>query len=143
MAFSSMLVAIDIHDHDHAKSALEAAAALSAGGAKVHILYVRYFLPVNYEGAITVDFDTQEITEAQRQVDEWKAEFGLTHATFASHRGRVRDEVLDEAQRVGADLIIIGSHQPSLSSRVLGSNAAAIVRNSPISVLIARQKNIG
>ncbi|EQB12106.1 hypothetical protein L288_02930 [Sphingobium quisquiliarum P25] len=139
MAFSSILVAIDINDHDHARSALEAARALSVSGAKVHILYVRYFLPVNYEGMITVDFDTQEIGEAQRLIDQWKVEFGLEKATFVSRRGRVRDEVLDEAQHIGADLIVIGSHQPSLSSRVLGSNAAAIVRNSPISVLIARQ----
>ena len=141
MPFSKILVAIDINDPDHARTALEAARSLIApgtAGAKVHIFYVRHFLPVSYEGMITVDFDTQEIGEAQRVVDEWRARYDLADATFASRRGRVRDEVLDEAAHIGADLIIIGSHQPTLASRVLGSNAAAIVRNSPVSVLIAR-----
>lgn len=142
MAFSRILVAVDIDDAKHAAAALEAARALKAtqaGAGKVHILYVRHHLPVTYEGLLTSDFDTQEIEEARRLISDWKAEFGLADASFTTRRGRVRDEVLDEAGHIGADLIIIGSHQPSLSSRVLGSNAAAIVRNSPVSVLIARR----
>ena len=43
-----------------------------------------------------------------------------------------------EARQRNVDLIIIGSHQPSLSSRYLGSNANAITRDAKISVLIVR-----
>jgi len=141
MSYSSILVAIDINDANHARSALKAARFIKkggSGGTKVHIFYVRYFLPHNYEGVITSDFDSQERTEALNLIAEWQSEFGLEDATVATHRGRVRDQVLDEAAQIGADLIIIGSRQPSLSSRLLGSNAAAIARNSPVSVLIAR-----
>ena len=141
MPFSRILVAVDIDDAEHAAAALTAAKALQAaqqGAGQVHILYVRHHLPVSYEGLLTSDFDTQEIEEARRLVGEWKEKFGLTDATFVSRRGRVRDQVMDEAEHMNADIIIIGSHQPSLGSRVFGSNAAAIVRNSPVSVLIAR-----
>ena len=138
MPFSRILVAIDINDAPPAAAALHAAAALQPASSQVHILYVRHHLPISYEGLLTSDFDTQEVEEARRLIDEWKRRSGLPDATFVSRRGRVRDEVLEEAAHIGADLIIIGSHQPSLTSRVLESNASAIVRNSPVSVLVAR-----
>ena len=47
-------------------------------------------------------------------------------------------EVLAEAKAVGADRIIVGAHQPNAVSRLLGSNAERLVRESPVSVLIAR-----
>nr|WP_065846130.1 universal stress protein [Sphingobium sp. Ndbn-10] len=143
MTFATILVAIDINDPEHSRSALEAARSLKASQAaatKIHILYVRYYLPVRYAELLSGDFDTQEIEEARRRIHDWKIEYGLEDANFVTRRGAVRDEVFEEARRSGADLIIIGSHQPSLSSRMLGSNASAIVRNSPISVLIAREK---
>lgn len=143
MTFSKILVAIDIDEPDHAFAALEASRTLNVAqnrAGKIEIIYVRHHLPTSYDELLTTDFDVQEIEAARQRVAEWTARFELDGATFSSRRGRVRDEVLDEAAQIGADLIIIGSHQPSLSSRVLGSNAVAIVRNSPISVLIARQK---
>lgn len=52
--------------------------------------------------------------------------------------GSVAREVLAEAEAGGADLIIVGSHQPSAVSRLLGSNAERIVREAGVSVLVAR-----
>ena len=43
-----------------------------------------------------------------------------------------------EARAIEAGLIIVGAHQPSAVSRLLGSNAERLVRESPVSVLIAR-----
>lgn len=43
-----------------------------------------------------------------------------------------------EARAIGADLIIVGAHQPNAVPRLLGSNAERLVRESPVSVLIAR-----
>ena len=37
-----------------------------------------------------------------------------------------------------ADLVVIGSHQPSLTSKLLGSNASAIIHQSPVSILVVR-----
>ncbi|WOJ88161.1 universal stress protein [Methylocapsa polymorpha] len=52
--------------------------------------------------------------------------------------GVVYDEVLREAEDWGADLIIVGSHNPSMSTYLLGSNAQKIVRHANCSVLVAR-----
>ena len=52
--------------------------------------------------------------------------------------GSVYAEVLDEAGRIGADLVVVGSHRPSMATYLLGSNAATIVRHARCSVLVVR-----
>ncbi len=53
--------------------------------------------------------------------------------------GSVYTEVIDEAKAWGADLIVISSHRPSMSTYFLGSNAAQIVRHAMCSVLVLRE----
>jgi nucleotide-binding universal stress UspA family protein len=53
--------------------------------------------------------------------------------------GAVYPEVLAEAEEWGADLIVIGSHRPTMATYLLGSNAKTIVRHAKCSVLVVRQ----
>lgn len=53
--------------------------------------------------------------------------------------GRPKDVVLDEAERWGADLIVLGSHGRGIIRRLfLGSVSLAVVLNAPCSVEIVR-----
>lgn len=52
--------------------------------------------------------------------------------------GSPRDKVLSEAEKIGADLIVVGSRRPNIATHLLGSNASAIVSNAPISIFIVR-----
>ncbi len=52
--------------------------------------------------------------------------------------GSIYSEVLDEAATWGADLIVVGSHRPSMATYLLGSNATTIVRHAKASVLVVR-----
>ena len=52
--------------------------------------------------------------------------------------GAIYSEVLAEAEAWGADLIVVGSHRPSMSTYLLGSNANTIVRHAKCAVLVAR-----
>ncbi|MCC2654076.1 MAG: universal stress protein UspA, partial [Microvirga sp.] len=47
-------------------------------------------------------------------------------------------EVLDEAEQTGADLVVVGSHRPTMATYLLGSNASTIVRHAKCSVLVVR-----
>ena len=53
--------------------------------------------------------------------------------------GGVYAEVLEEADKIAADLIVVGSHRPKMSTYLLGSNAASIVRHAHCSVLVIRK----
>lgn len=52
--------------------------------------------------------------------------------------GSAKDEILDYAQEINADLIVVGSHRPSTSTYLLGSTASAIVRHAKTSVFVIR-----
>ena len=52
--------------------------------------------------------------------------------------GSIYTEVLDEADKTGTDLVVIGSHRPTMATFLLGSNASTIVRHAKCSVLVVR-----
>ncbi len=52
--------------------------------------------------------------------------------------GKPKDIILKMAKSLKADLIVISSHQPSISRYFIGSNAAAVIQNANISVLVIR-----
>jgi len=141
MSYETLLVAIDVNDPDNAKAALRGVRDLIGGdlaASKVIILYVRHYLPTRYAEMLSSDFDLREREEAEILIREWAVYQGLDRIEIVTRRGRVRDEVIGEAKKRGADVIVIGSHQPTITTRLLGSNASAIIRDSPISVLVVR-----
>lgn len=52
--------------------------------------------------------------------------------------GSVKDEILATAEEINADIILLGSRRPSMSTYLLGSNAASVVRYAKTSVLAVR-----
>ncbi len=144
MSFQNILVPVDINDPINAERALEQARFIAeSGGGSVHLLHVRLHLPKTYAGFLPSGFDADERRECMAKLEKWKAQLGLPDDRITStlRRGPVSSEILDEARQRQADLIIIGSHLPSLSSRLLGSNASAIIRDATISVLIIRAED--
>lgn len=142
MAYATIIAAVDVNSPDLARAAIAGAAEIAGAHGTVHILYVRYYLPTRYSELLATDFDEQEEKSALVHLQAWADEAGLDpeRTRLFTRRGRVRDEVLIEAERRRADLIVLGSHQPSFSSRLLGSNASAIVHQSPVSVLVVRSQ---
>lgn len=52
--------------------------------------------------------------------------------------GNAYEEVLDAASKSGADLVMVGAHRPDFADRIIGPNAARIVRHAKVSVLVVR-----
>lgn len=52
--------------------------------------------------------------------------------------GTIYKSIIDVAEDVGTELIIVGSHRPELKDYLLGPNAARVVRHSFKSVLVVR-----
>ncbi|GAB4524384.1 MAG: universal stress protein [Roseibium sp.] len=55
--------------------------------------------------------------------------------------GSIYEEILEVADKTGADLIVVGAHHPHLSEYLLGPNAARVVRHSKASVYVVRDKD--
>ena len=63
--------------------------------------------------------------------------------TIGAHQvvgqGSVYHVILEVAEKIGADLIIMAAHRPALSDYLLGPNAARVVRHANCSVLVVRK----
>jgi nucleotide-binding universal stress UspA family protein len=52
--------------------------------------------------------------------------------------GTIYQEILDGAESIAADLIVMGSHRPNMRDYLLGPNSARVVRHASASVLVVR-----
>lgn len=140
--FKSILVPVDLAEMDVVKPALEKAIALSAlTGGSLHLVYVRSILPVTFMEYVPPSFDEEQQAECEKKMAEVVANLPVidkSKVTTAVRMGAVYNEVLSEAEKQACDLIVVGSHHPSMATYLLGSNAATIVRHAPCSVLVVR-----
>jgi len=60
------------------------------------------------------------------------------HVSWAARQGGIYHEVLEQAQEINADLIVMSSHRPAMRTYFLGSNAGHVVRYAKCSVLVVR-----
>jgi len=139
--FKMILVPIDLGEVETAQPAIDKAVELagSAGGS-LRLIYVRAIVPVTYMEFMPPAFDQEQQGEAEAKLAEVAAGVDLPSDRVSAvvRLGSVYNEVLDEAETTGADLIVIGSHRPTMATYLLGSNAATIVRHAKCSVLVGR-----
>lgn len=139
----TILVPVDFQEPS--SRALAYAVALAARvGARVIALHA-YELPIVGfpDGAmvITADVATRIINAAQKGLDDLVAKIGRPDVPLSAvlEQADARDAVLAVATRVGADLIVMGTHgRRGLTRALLGSVTESIVRTSPIPVLTLR-----
>ena len=139
--FKTILVPVDILDVDTARPALARATALAeVSGGTVRLVHVRSLVPLTYMEFVPSTLDEEQQRDAEDRLAKLAATVELPAERVSSvvRLGSVYAEVLDEAERTGADLVVVGSHRPSMATYLLGSNAATIVRHATCSVLVVR-----
>lgn len=139
--FKTILVPVDLADVAASRPALKQARALAAmTGARVSLVYVSSILPISYLEYVPRGAQHEEHKRYEAQIGQMADAMELPpdRVTSSVRAGSVYREVLDEAKSVEADLIVVGSHRPTMATYLLGSNAAAIVRHAPCSVLVVR-----
>jgi nucleotide-binding universal stress UspA family protein len=139
--FKTILVPIDLAEPETAEPALVQAVELAQGsGGTVRLVSVRSLVPVTYMEFVPATFDTEQQEELEAKLAEIAARLDLPAERVSTkvRLGSVCNEVLDEADATGADLVVVGSHRPTMATYLLGSNAATIVRHAKCSVLVVR-----
>jgi nucleotide-binding universal stress UspA family protein len=139
--FRTILVPVDVTDVETAKPAIDRAVALSgASGGTIRLIYVRSILPVTYMEFVPPHVDEEQQRACEAKLAAVAAGVPLPEERVSSvvRLGSVYNEVLDEAEKTGADLIVVGSHRPTMATYLLGSNASTIVRHAACSVLVVR-----
>jgi universal stress protein G len=139
--FKSILVPIDLADTDLAKPAITTAVSLSQpSNATIRLLNVLQMTPVMLAEYVPADFDVQHRQSAEQSLAIVAREVGIEPSRISSvvRQGGIYHEILEEAQAINADLIVMSSHRPAMKTYFLGSNAGHVVRYAKCSVLVVR-----
>ncbi len=141
--YKKILVAVDISEADVTQLALEAAVALAKveRDAQLRLINVQPLVPVAFIDYIPPNFDEEmrEATEKDLTALRAKISYPAERVSSIVRFGAVYPEVLAEADEWGADLVVVGSHRPTMATYLLGSNAKTIVRHAKCSVLVVRK----
>jgi nucleotide-binding universal stress UspA family protein len=139
--FKTILVPIDVWQTEAAGVALELARDLAnIRGGKLVLLNVVARLPGYIAAQVPPGIHEKAKSDAVIGLKGLASKHGLADtAEVVVREGYVPREILDCAKKIGADAIVIASHDPGLSDFLLGSVAARVVRHAHCSVLVARK----
>jgi nucleotide-binding universal stress UspA family protein len=139
--FKTILVPVDLAEVEAAKPAIDNAVELAQGSeGTLRLVYVRPVVPVTYMEFMPPAFEEEQQAEAEKTLAELASTVTLPAERVSAvvRFGSIYNEVLDEAEKTGADLVVVGSHRPTMATFLLGSNASTIVRHARCSVLVIR-----
>jgi nucleotide-binding universal stress UspA family protein len=140
--YRRILVPIDLADVELAKPAIASALMMAKeADAAVRLVNVLAVTPVTLAEYVPPDFEAQQRAAAQEAIAIVASETGLPPDRISTivRQGNVDREILDEAEAMMADLIVMSSHRTGLRTYFLGSNAGHVVRYAACSVLVVRQ----
>ena len=141
--YRRILVPIDLSDVELAKPAISAALVMAKeSNGSVRLVNVLPVTPVMLAEYVPPDFEAQQRVSAEEAIAIVAKETGLApdKMSTAVLQGNVDREILDEAKRMHADLIVMSSHRTGVRTYFLGSNAGHVVRYAACSVLVVRQQ---
>lgn len=140
--YKDILFPVDLDENSSWKIALPSAVEYAkAFGSKLHVLTV---IP-NFGMSIVSQYfpkDTDEkvikgVTDALHQFTKKNIPQGISVQHIVA-QGTVYEAIIDTANKIDADLIVMAAHRPELKDYLLGPNAARVVRHSDRSVLVVR-----
>jgi universal stress protein G len=144
--YKQILVPVDLSDPELAKPALATAVMLvTQSGGSVRLINIMPLTPVMLAEYVPADFEAQQRKSAEEALAIVAKETGLDPARVSSEvrQGGVYQEILEEANAMKADLIVMTSHRPqrpAVRTYFLGSNAGHVVRYAKCSVLVVRHR---
>ncbi len=139
--FKKILIPVDIAEPEIAAPALTRAIEMAkVWGGELRLINVQSLMPAAFMDYVPADFDAEQKQRAEESLAISVKSVDLPPEKVSSvvRFGGVYPEILSEAERWGADLIVIGSHRPAMSTYLLGSNAKTVVRHATCSVLVVR-----
>ncbi len=139
--YKRIVLAVDLAEATTAPKGLAEALELAkGGGGDLRLVNVQPVVPATFMEYVPADFDE---AQSKRTLDELnavlaKVDLPAARKSCAARAGGIYHELLQEASDWDADLIVVGSHRPTMSDYLLGSNAKTIVRHAQCSVLVVR-----
>lgn len=141
--YNTILMPVDVFEMELSDKAIRHAEFLAQEEGIIHLLHVlpgSANLSLRRFAADIRRFEEHLEAEANQRLQTLKQHFTLPESRLRSHVrfGSVRDEVNAMAKELHADVVVIGSRDPSISTHLLGSNASSVVRHAHVPVFVVR-----
>jgi nucleotide-binding universal stress UspA family protein len=140
--YRDILLAIDLGEDASWKNALPAAIDLAkASGGVLHVMTVIPDFGMSIVGAFFPDdFEAKALEKAREHLHAFTADH-IPSDIKVQHiiqHGRPADEILEMAEKLPTDIIVMGSHRPGVDHMLIGSTALRVVSRATCSVLVVR-----
>jgi nucleotide-binding universal stress UspA family protein len=141
--FNNILATIDLGDPATSESVMQGALELLDDGDTLNVICVVPSFGTGVVGSFFPEgFEENALKETKNALHEFTAKH-VPKGTKLQHiiaHGNVYEEIIDAADKVNADVIVIGSQRPKLRDYLLGPNAARVVRHAEQSVVVVRAR---
>lgn len=124
---------------EHARGALEAAAELAREGTTIKVVSAIALPTTGTHGSAGADpAETEERNRELPEASQFFAARGIDVETVEGY-GDAADVIIDEAQKDGANLIMVGTRGLNFAQQlILGSVSTKVAHHATCSVLLAR-----
>lgn len=144
---TTILIPVDLQE-EHPAWLPEAVRFARAFGGRVVLQHVVDYVPTLFPVEMPPDYQMPQIefvqASALRRLEKLVALFEGLDVTPVVDVGGAAREIIDRAEREGADHIVLASHsRGTLARMVLGSVAERVVRHAPCPVTIVRLRKDG
>jgi len=135
--YKTILVPIDLSDSEKSKPMIKIARMMGGKDARIILVTVVEDIPTYVASQVPFEILKNTRKHAGEELQALASAAGIK-PDIEVRSGAAHNAILDVAQKLEADLIIVGSHKPGLQDYLLGSTASRIVRHAICSVLVVR-----
>ena len=138
--YRKVLVAIDCSD-ESAEVLSRAAGVQEGTDGELHLIHVIEPLALAYGAEVPMDVtDLQSglVKQARDTALEYAGHYRIPESRIHVELGSIEKTILDKADDIGADLIVVGSHTRSGLALLLGSTARGLVPGAHCDVLAVK-----
>jgi len=136
--YHKVLVVLDLSSE--AKQVLDRASSLKAD--ELHLLHVVEPLitetPYDLAPVVSIEVEQAIIERAENFLAALKKDCGVEKSNASVRIGSIKGEILQAAEELDADLIVVGTHGRHGLGLLLGSVANAVLHGTPCDVLAVR-----
>nr|MRL36133.1 universal stress protein UspG [Klebsiella pneumoniae] len=141
--YKTIIMPVDVFEMALSDKAVRHAEFLAQQDGVIHLLHVLPGSASFTMSRFTSDlrrFEEHLQHEAETRLQTMVSHFSIDPSRIKLHVrfGSVRDMVNELASEINADVVVIGSRNPSISTHLLGSNASSVIRHAHIPVMVVR-----
>lgn len=138
--YKKILLVIDLSE-DSQVIGERARMVAAQSDAEITLLHVVEYVPVEPMGEAllpAVQIESELVERARKRLSELAARLSLTHSQQLVEIGGIKTEIIRTAQRLGADLIVLGSRERHGLAILLNFTEDAVLHAAPCDVLAVR-----